>query len=169
MVIPPGELREPQVPVQFMRDVLCFVLSLLKISAAAAEEDMHLLKVADHAFTNDFDTTPERRAGGPVIIHLRRQFRLFRECAGLVRRDGQWFFGEHGLARTKRCRRNDRMRMIGRRHDNRVDILVGFVEHPPEILIQRRMFFCESAVMVGRSLPFVFLVRLRPLGGTSFS
>ena len=51
----------------------------------------------------------------------------------------QRFFAIDVLAALNSSHRRNRMNMVGRRHDNRIDILILLIEHPAEVFVLRRL------------------------------
>ena len=135
VVGPVGGRAQPQVPVQ-ARGTGCSPWAAPAVGPAAAVPDVDFLDLAQRAVADQFQRPAERAAVGALVAHRRGDLVLAGQLAQgprLVDRAGQRLFAEDVLAGLDGRGRDDRMGVVGRGDDHRVDLL-HLVEHLAEVV-----------------------------------
>ena len=114
---------------------------LLAIGPAAAVPDVDLLDLAERAAADQLQGAAERAAVGALVAHGRGHLVLAGQLAQgprFVERAGQRLLAEDVLAGADGGGRDDRVGVVGRGHDDGVDLLAHLVEHLAEVAIDLR-------------------------------
>lgn len=103
---------------------------------------MHLGDLADRTVADHFDEHSDRLARVALVTHLGDELPfagLANEGARLGDGVGEGLFAKHVFAAAQRGHRGDRVGVVGRRDEHRVDLVGHFIEHAPKIAIPLRL------------------------------